>query len=173
MTLLRQIRAMPHPKRTTPRVLGIDDFALARGHRYGKILIDTHARRPVDVLTDRTDETLTTWLRAHPVIEDRLPVIAAAPTEAGAKGAPDAIHRADRWLLWHTSAKPLSASSPGTGPNLSEAVEGSGEPFARAQSRKELLVHNGTGHGARLLDEFKLGRAVVVNPARSASEPTR
>jgi hypothetical protein len=52
-TLLRQIRRTRKCNTTrSPRVLGIDDWAWRKGHRYGTILCDLEAGNVVDLLPD-------------------------------------------------------------------------------------------------------------------------
>ncbi|MFE6849128.1 transposase [Streptomyces sp. NPDC057686] len=103
-TLLRLIRALPDPAHAVPRVLGIDEFALRKGHIYATILVDIETRRAVDLLPDRTVETIRSWLADHPGVEVVCRDRSASYAEAVRLGAPDAIHVADRFHLWQNLA---------------------------------------------------------------------
>jgi len=79
--------------------LGIDDWSWKKGQIYGTLLVDLEQRKPIEVLPDRREETVTAWLLAHPEVEvisrDRGGEYAAAAR----KGVPQAQQVADRFHL--------------------------------------------------------------------------
>ncbi|MDE2508822.1 MAG: ISL3 family transposase [Planctomycetota bacterium] len=85
-TILRRVKSVDDPEAPPPRFVGIDDWALRRGQRYGTIVVDLERGCVVDLLPDRDAETVKKWLNEHPGVEiitrDRWPAYARAATEA-------------------------------------------------------------------------------------------
>lgn len=98
-TLLRSIRKTEEDVPAEPEVLGVDDWAKRRGKVYGTILVDLERRQVIDLLTDRTAETLAAWLQKHPGVR----IVARDRSSEYARGisagAPQAEQVADRWHL--------------------------------------------------------------------------
>jgi transposase len=107
--LLRRIKAAPLPEVGKVRVLGVDDFAFKKGSTYSTILVDLEEHKVVDLLPERSQESLVAWFGSHPGAEvevatrDRSNIY----REGLAKGAPGATHVADRWHLLHNLALTL------------------------------------------------------------------
>ncbi|MQS15926.1 ISL3 family transposase [Streptomyces kaniharaensis] len=91
-------RALPPPR--VPRVLGVDDFALKRRHRYATVIIDAETGERIDVLPDRSGETLAAWLREHPGAEYVCRDGSGSYGEAIRQALPEAVQVSDRWHLW-------------------------------------------------------------------------
>ena len=120
-TLLRSLRHRMQPTAVTaPRVLGIDDWAWRKAHRYGTILCDLEAGKVVDLLPDREAATVAAWLQDHPGTEIVSRDRASAYAEATRRAAPQAVQIADRWHLMS---------------NMSEALRTALEPHHRVLKR--------------------------------------
>ncbi len=100
-TALRVLLRIPLPDWRAPHVIGVDDFALRRRHRYATVVIDAETHQRIDVLSDRTAGTPEAWLRKHPGIEVVCRDGSTTHAEAIRRALPDAVQVADRWHLWH------------------------------------------------------------------------
>jgi transposase len=104
-TLLRVVRRRARVPEEQLAVIGIDDFAWRRNHRYGTIVCDLERRRPVTLLPDREPATSEAWLKRHQSI-----VVVARDRgrgygEAAAKALPHATQVADRWHLMENASR--------------------------------------------------------------------
>lgn len=96
-TLLRMVKHTPLPLSPTPRVIGVDDFALRRGKTYGTLVIDLSTHRPIDLFREPTAETLSQWLREHPGVEIVSRDRSSEYTRGASEGAPHAQQVLDRY----------------------------------------------------------------------------
>jgi transposase len=100
-TVLRRLRQKPAQDLSglPLRNLGVDDWAWRKGQDYGTILVNLDLHRVVDLLPDRSAESLSEWLKQHPEIvtiaRDRCGLYA----EGAALGAPQSQQVADRFHL--------------------------------------------------------------------------
>ncbi|NYE45484.1 transposase [Spinactinospora alkalitolerans] len=185
MTLLRQVRAEREPEVCVPRVLGVDDFALRKGHVYGTLLVDAQTRRPVELLPERSAQALKEWLIQHPGVEVVCRDRAGGYADGIAQGAPEAVQVADRFHLWQnlaaaveravarhrrdlprTTPEPAPTTPPAESPGIRQG------PLAERTRRRHRQVHNLLAQGrtiTEIVGELDLARNTVRRFARAAT----
>ncbi|MBO0792406.1 MAG: ISL3 family transposase [Ktedonobacteraceae bacterium] len=141
-TLLRRMRTHSCPAPSSVRILGIDDWCWKKGMTYGTILVDLEARKPIELLPDRTAETAEAWLRTHPEVEivsrDRGGDYAAAAR----KGAPQAQQIADRFHLLKNLRERLKEFMDRKQSCLPEVEEDASDAIpAKARGSKDMGTH--------------------------------
>jgi transposase len=99
-TLLRILMSLADPPAATPRVLGVDDFALRKGHRYATLLVDCRTRLPIEVWAGREAAPLAHWLATHPGVEIVCRDGSDAYRAGISAGAPAAVQVSARFHLW-------------------------------------------------------------------------
>ncbi len=109
-TALRALLRLPVPVRRVPAVIGVDDFALRKRQRYATVIINAETGERVDVLADRTADTLEAWLRDHPGVHVVCRDGSGAYAEAIRRALPDAVQVAAglRGLKASRSLAPLA-----------------------------------------------------------------
>lgn len=108
-SLLRVVHQAPVPPTPTLKVVGVDDWAWRRGHHYGTIVVDLETHRVVDLLPERSADSVAQWLAQHPgitvVSRDRSDLYAGGIT----RGAPGAVQVVDRFHLVSNLREALEA----------------------------------------------------------------
>jgi transposase len=106
-TLLRVVRRRSRPPADPLRVIGIDDWAWRRNHRYASIICNLERRRVVTLLADRELATAQSWLAAHPTISVVARDRGGGYGEAAGKALTHAVQVADRWHLMENATRAL------------------------------------------------------------------
>ncbi|MGW3045526.1 ISL3 family transposase [Kitasatospora sp. NPDC001159] len=176
--LIRLIRALPDPAVGQVRVLGVDDFALRKGHNYGTVLIDIEGRRPVEVLPERSADALADWLTDHPGVEVVCRDRAVYYADGATRGAGTATQVADRYHLWanlgaaaeRLVARLRSQWVPPT-PDKEKVALPEGPRARRARERHAAiheLMSRGMGH-SQIVAELRLDPKTVRKFMRAAT----
>jgi transposase len=190
--MLRLVMATPDPEAASPRVLGVDDFAIRRGQHYGTLLIDCETGAPLDLLEGRDAQPLADWLTARPGAEVICRDRSGSYADGARTGAPDAIQVADRFHLWQNLAKAAGKcvaahrsclAEPAPPPTLEEQSPVLPEPeritqpdpagkYAERTQRHHALVHGlrSEGRGLReIARHLGWGLHTVQRYARAAT----
>ncbi|WP_234334679.1 ISL3 family transposase [Streptomyces sp. NRRL B-1347] len=183
-SVLFHLMRMRLPSTVTPRVLGVDDFALY-ADVYGTLLVDADTRLPIELWAGRDAEQVAGWLRSHPGVQVVCRDGSLVYRQGITDGAPDAVQVSDRFHLWQGLSKRVSdiaaahrgclpAAVPEPEPTLPPPTDRSvtaDTPARRHAKRLFEAVHAVSDSGRSLsamARELGLNRRTVAKYARAA-----
>ncbi|WP_438306882.1 ISL3 family transposase (plasmid) [Streptomyces sp. HUAS TT11] len=186
-SVLFHLMRVPLPPAATPRVLGVDDFALY-ADVYGTLLVDADTRLPVELWAGRDAEQLAAWLRTHPGVEVVCRDGSLVYRQGITDGAPNAVQVSDRFHLWqglskrigdiaatHRSCLVVAVPEPEPAPppaNRAGPSDRADTPARRHAKRLFEAVHAVTDTGCSLsaaARELGLNRRTVAKYARATT----
>jgi transposase len=100
-TFLALVRSEPLRAFQDPAVIGLDDWAMKKGHQYGTLVCDLETKRPIGLFPGRTTEAVKAWLAPYPSIRMVTRDGSREYAKAIAEARPEALQITDRWHLFH------------------------------------------------------------------------
>jgi len=98
-TVLRVVKRTIITTDEALRVVGLDDWAIRKGHRYGSMIVNHETGRVIELVKGRASEDIQPWFTAHPQIE----IVTRDRSGDYRRGldaaAPQALQIADRFHL--------------------------------------------------------------------------
>ncbi|MFB7499327.1 transposase [Streptomyces sp. NPDC056161] len=167
-SVLFQLMRTRLPSVATPRVLGVDDFALYRDV-YGTLLVDADTRLPIELWAGRDAEQLAAWLRTHPGVEVVCRDGSLVYRQGITDGAPDAVRVSERFHLWQGLSKRVSDVAAAHRGCLSAAVSESHPASPPSAERSEAADTPARRHAKRPFEAVH----AVSDPSRSLSATAR
>lgn len=104
-TLLRIVRRRGVAEFAPPTIVGIDDWAWKRNHRYGTLLCDLERRKTIALLPDREPASAEAWLARQPQIRIVARDRGGGYAVAAQRALPRAVQVADRWHLMENASR--------------------------------------------------------------------
>jgi transposase len=157
-TILRLVKRADLPPASSPRVVGLDDWSWKRRLRYGTLICDLESWKPLEVLPDRSVDTVSAWFVAHPSVQivsrDRSSEYAAARKY----GAPQAMEVADRWHVGKNLAESVSALLARCRAEIRRGLHVQGRPMQKRAETQPVMEEEKRPARSRYEEQVRLAR---------------